>query len=127
MALGTFAPLALVVDDAEENRFVAKKILEAMGYECLEALNGLEALELLRTSREIGLMILDLTMPVMDGYSVLAQIDTCRWQPPTIVVSAYVRKEKAAALQRASRVLDKPLNVAQFMQIVEQLRKPAQA
>lgn len=64
----------LVVEDQEINRIILCNILEDH-YDVLQACNGLEALNLLRSSRkDISLILLDLLMPVMDGYDFLDTI-----------------------------------------------------
>ena len=61
----------LIVDDSEINRAMLKEIL-GEGYEYLEAENGLRAIEILRRRTDIALVLLDLIMPEMDGFDVLA-------------------------------------------------------
>ena len=60
----------LVVDDIEVNRIILVKILKAMGAECDTAVNGQEAVEKFTASRpgEYDLILMDVQMPVMDGY-----------------------------------------------------------
>ena len=65
--------LLLVVDDIEANRVLLSGRLEREGYVIATAENGKQALELLRT-RPIDLMLLDIMMPVMDGYEVLQRL-----------------------------------------------------
>ncbi len=66
-------PTILVADDVKVNRKVVKQCLRGAGYCFLEAANGQEALYLIDTGR-IDLIILDLMMPVMDGFAVLEKI-----------------------------------------------------
>ena len=64
----------LIVEDQEINRIILCNILE-QDYDLLQAVNGLEGLNLLRSCKEdISLILLDLTMPVMDGYEAARQI-----------------------------------------------------
>ena len=64
----------LVVEDNELNRMMLAGILEA-DYQVLEAENGKEALEVLeRYGEDVSLVLLDLIMPVMDGYSFLSHM-----------------------------------------------------
>lgn len=64
----------LIVEDQEINRLILCNILE-QDYDLLQAENGLEGLNLLRSCKEdISLILLDLTMPVMDGYEFLDRI-----------------------------------------------------
>jgi two-component system sensor histidine kinase ChiS len=81
--------LLLVVDDIEANRVLLSGRLEREGYVIATAENGKQALELLRT-RPIDLMLLDIMMPVMDGYEVLQRLkaDVSLRQIPVIMISA---------------------------------------
>ncbi len=83
-------PRIAIVDDMPEVRTLVKRILQSQGaYTLFEASNGREAIEMIR--RELpNLVILDLMMPEVDGFSVL---DTLKSQPetaeiPVIVVTA---------------------------------------
>ena len=64
----------LVVDDDEEARLMAASILEAEGYEVSIAKDGYEAVERLAADPDFSLVILDLSMPGMDGRKVLDRI-----------------------------------------------------
>lgn len=66
----------LLVDDEPVNRYVLAKLLEQKGYTVIEAGNGKEALDILFTDDELNSMILDLNMPEMDGYTVIAHLNT---------------------------------------------------
>ncbi len=57
----------LVVDDHEYNRELLSFILLDEGYQCVEAVNGLDACEKCRSDSEIDLILMDVTMPEMDG------------------------------------------------------------
>lgn len=62
----------LVVDDSEMNRSILADML-GDDYEILEACNGLEGIaEIKKHEEEIALMLLDVVMPEMDGFEVLA-------------------------------------------------------
>lgn len=64
----------LIVEDQEINRIILCNILD-QDYDLLQAVNGLEGLNLLRSCKEdISLILLDLTMPVMDGYEFLDHV-----------------------------------------------------
>lgn len=65
----------LVVDDSITTRTLEKSILEAQGYRVLVSIDGLAALELLRSgSARIDLMVADVEMPRMDGFALLAAV-----------------------------------------------------
>lgn len=66
----------LVVDDNRQNRTILKNILKQGGYNVLEAENGREALEIVNDGRQaVSLMLLDIVMPVMNGYEVLESMN----------------------------------------------------
>ena len=105
----------LVVDDERMNRMLARRPIEAEGHSVLEAENGLQALEILR-SEPVDVVLLDLVMPVLDGYATLERIkaDPALRHVPVIVVSAV---EQLASVVRciemgATDYLTKPFEVA---------------
>lgn len=65
----------LIVDDSEMNRAILSEMLSEE-YEILEASNGKECMDIISDSRQrISLMLLDLVMPIMDGFEVLAAMN----------------------------------------------------
>jgi len=80
----------LLADDEEDVRGVVHAMLETLGYEVIEARDGLEAVEIFRRrASEIDLVILDLVMPRMTGEAALAQIRQIAPAVPAILVSGY--------------------------------------
>jgi CheY-like chemotaxis protein len=79
----------LVVDDEPEAREILRRNLERDGWEVLEAPHGSAALEVLATERPAAIL-LDLTMPVMDGFEFLAQYcQLAEWLAiPVLVITA---------------------------------------
>lgn len=80
----------LVVDDEDSNRRLVEDILDDEGYEVLLTKNGEKALRILRQDYSIGVVLLDIMMPVMDGYTVLAEMkkDPNLRQIPVIMITA---------------------------------------
>jgi class 3 adenylate cyclase/CheY-like chemotaxis protein len=81
----------LVVDDTAFNRQLLAKLLRGIGHEPVEAANGREALERLRDAAAppVDVILLDIVMPEMDGYEVLAALaaDPALQHLPVIVIS----------------------------------------
>lgn len=80
----------LIVDDSDMNRAILADMLNDQ-YEILEAENGIEALKLLHEHETgISLVLLDIVMPEMDGFEVLAMMNRYHWieEIPVIMISA---------------------------------------
>lgn len=80
----------LIVDDSPMNRAILADMLDEQ-YEVLEADNGISAIEMLhRCGAEISLVLLDIVMPKMDGFEVLAMMRRYHWieEIPVIIISA---------------------------------------
>jgi CheY-like chemotaxis protein len=67
-------PRVLLVDDDQDARMLMRALLEADRFEVEEAEDGYKALDILKEDQEFQLVVLDLTMPGMDGRQVLKQI-----------------------------------------------------
>ncbi|HOB42298.1 MAG: response regulator [Bacillota bacterium] len=80
-------PTVLVVDDAAFMRMRAGKLLSQSGYEVIEAENGLDALNKY-TEYEPDLVLMDITMPVMDGLTAVREIRQVDPEAKIIMVSA---------------------------------------
>ena len=80
----------LIVDDSALNRMVLMEILGKENYTFLEAENGQQAVELLDCHPEVDLLLLDITMPEIDGFGVLEIMNQYHWieETPVIMISA---------------------------------------
>ncbi len=86
--------LILIVDDEKPVREVARAILEHRGFRTLLATDGREAIRLFEEHcGEITLVLLDLTMPELDGIEVLRQLHGMRSNVPVILSSGYTRQD----------------------------------
>jgi two-component system, cell cycle sensor histidine kinase and response regulator CckA len=86
--------VVLVVDDEEGVRTVAGRLLAALGFQVLEARDGQEALEIFdRQPEQIRLILLDLTMPRMDGPQTLEHLRSRRLGLPVVLMSGYHEQE----------------------------------
>lgn len=91
---------ALVVDDEELVREVAVKVLERQGFEVLRASDGPEALEIFERRRDdIRLILLDLTMPQMDGETVFREIRRHKTDVQVLLMSGYREKNATQGLE----------------------------
>jgi CheY-like chemotaxis protein len=119
-------PRVLVVDDSEDIRMTIRDVLEDQGFTVACAANGREALNmLLRDETRPALILLDLTMPEMDGWTFrqeqqkvprLAQI-------PVVLFSGHHDAARAAQSLNAVALLTKPLRLEGLVTLVEQLSR----
>ena len=79
----------LIADDSEMNRAILTEML-GEEYEILEAENGQQAIEMIEKNSGIDLLLLDIMMPVKDGFDVLTAMNQYHWidELPVIMISA---------------------------------------
>ncbi len=89
------AATILVVDDIRHNRMLLRSYLEHSNFEVIEAENGKEALELAQSYRP-NAILMDIKMPVMDGYEATQHLKTSKelQNIPVIIVTASAMKHK---------------------------------
>lgn len=111
----------LVVEDDPDTREAMTLILEGTGYSVCAAEHGAEALARLRGGLTPCVIVLDLTMPVMDGWTFCeeTQKDPALATVPIVVVSAVPRKAAPDSTARAVARLTKPLDVRKLLVEVE--------
>lgn len=113
----------LIVDDSEMNRALLIDILEER-YDVVEAENGVEAISLLsKQSADFSLLLLDIMMPEMDGFEVLAYINKYHWND-TFAVIMISTDDTPANIKRAydlglltisTDLLIQPLSSVEFL------------
>ncbi|HWQ57062.1 MAG TPA: response regulator [Bryobacteraceae bacterium] len=111
----------LVADDEDMVRRMAKATLEIRGYKVLLAVNGQEAVDIIRESgREIGVVLLDMMMPVMAGEEAMEHI--VRMYPGMRVIATSGYDEQEAARRFGSRIsgfLQKPYTSRQLAEKIK--------
>lgn len=119
MNAGTSGPVVLVVDDESLIRWSLRVRLVAAGYTVLEAETGLEALAVF-AENTVGLMLLDLSLPELDGLAVLERAKRERPACPVIVMTAYDSPGSAerAATLGAAHFLTKPFDFDRMLALV---------
>src|SRR5687768_6319324 len=112
----------LVVDDDVDVREALTEMLQYRGYAVESAANGLEALDVLRTmAARPSIILLDLMMPVMDGYGFLAERrkDPDLATIPVAIVTAGHGVDQSRV--NGTTVLRKPVDMPELMRAIEQL------
>ena len=114
----------LVVDDQAENRELVVTLIKYLGHQPLEAVDGADALALVRAERP-ELVISDILMPTMDGYEFVRQLraDPAIASTEVIFYSAHYRERDARHLAQScgvSRVLIKPCEPQDILLAIDQ-------
>lgn len=114
----------LVIDDEEDVRVVAARLLDRLGFAALSAPDGMSGAELFRArASEISYVLLDMTMSHLSGYDTLPLLRQINAQVPIILMSGY--DEQEAAGQFASKDTDlvgflaKPFTVEDVRQLLQ--------
>jgi two-component system, cell cycle response regulator len=114
----------LVVEDNEQNRILMRQILKYHGYEVLEAADGVAGLKLAREHMP-DLILLDLQMPVMGGFTVIREL---RKTPElnklkVIAVTSFAMKgDREKALEAGfDEYVTKPIDTRKFVEIVKNI------
>lgn len=121
MSLTRSKPIVLVCDDEEGLRESFKLILSDT-YELKFASNGLEAMEILKTSTPSA-MLLDIKMPKQNGMDTLKQIKKLKPSLPVLIVTGYQSVEMAqeALKHGAADYIPKPFESRQILKAVKQV------
>ena len=117
-------PKVLLVEDTEDNRFMMRRLLEMAGYGVVEATNGEEAVRLAQ-SEQPELILMDLSLPVIDGLAATRAIrksDGLK-KTPIIAVSAHDTSDfQAEALSAGcDSYITKPIDFSQLELLIARL------
>jgi len=108
----------LNVEDNDDNRLLIRRLLQFSGFQVVEAKNGFEALESLQTLQP-DLILVDINMPDMDGYSLTSQIKTLPHllNTPVIAITANaLRGDREKTFQAGcDGYIEKPIDIDAFM------------
>lgn len=111
----------LTVEDNPANMLLVSEILLAEGYEVIQAATGQEGLVLARAIAP-SLILLDVQLPGMDGYAVLAELkaNPLTQQIPVVALTAYARPEDVKQGQEAgfSGYITKPIGTQGFRELI---------
>lgn len=117
----------LIVDDDNRNIFALKAVLKAKGYTCLSATGAEEGLVILEDDPEVGVVLMDMMMPGMDGYEAMARMNEHPdlKQIPVIAVTAQAMVGDRERCLDAGAVgyISKPINVDALTELLSQLLK----
>jgi CheY-like chemotaxis protein len=117
-------PSILIADDYEDNRELLRLILEAAGYQVREARNGRECVSMAQMSAP-DLFLIDLSMPVLDGWGALAELrtNTRTRGIPCIAVTAFsdADRTRRSADENFDAYITKPFKSKELLDTITRL------
>lgn len=118
-------PLVLIVEDDPEIRFALGDLLELSGYRVSKAQHGRDALQLLRGGLRPAVILLDIMMPVMNGWAFRAEqlADPELSGIPVVVLTAMGRAEEAGRELGCHAALSKPFEISDLLTILDRLNE----
>lgn len=121
------ARTVLLVEDNEENRYLATFLLKAKGYEVAHAAHGGQALEMGPRLRP-DIILLDIQLPVMDGYELARAFRGMESLRHTVIIAvtgyAMTGDREKALSAGCDGYIEKPINPETFVAEVERLAQP---
>ncbi|WP_102272916.1 response regulator [Cytobacillus massiliigabonensis] len=112
----------LVVDDDLRNIFAVKNALEKEGMNVITAENGMECLRIIEETNKMDIVLMDIMMPVMDGYETMQRIRGMEEHQdvPIIALTAKAMKSdrRKCIESGASDYISKPLNLEQLLSVM---------
>lgn len=125
MTMGS-ARLVMIVDDDEDILETYAALLESAGYDTLVAQNGKVALEHLHSGSRPSIILLDLMMPVMNGWELRAELlaDPALANIPVLIFSGDYRALVDTPPQKVKAVFRKPVDLDSLMRTIAQHAGP---
>jgi len=111
---------ALIVDDEDNVRESLAKALQSMGFETVLGANGDEA-DALHERYRPDVVLLDVNMPVKNGWDAFKAINTRDPLTPVIVVTGRPNQRELARAARVSALMEKPLDVPLLVETIDRL------
>lgn len=105
----------LIIDDDARNIFALSATLTAKGYQCTTAISAIDAFELLNKEKDIGIILIDMMMPDLDGYAAIPILKQSLHSAGITIVAITAQamqgdKEKCLAAG-ADEYISKPVDV----------------
>lgn len=120
----TVTSRVLVVDDDDLVREVVVAVLRGTGHEVESARNGAEAIEVVAASAPFHLVLLDVQMPVMDGWNTIQELRARGCTTPVVMMSGHATEEDALR-HGAEALLSKPFDHGRLMEAVARWAIPS--
>jgi len=115
----------LIAEDDNINFLLFQKIIQATNYTIVRAINGLEAVDICLSNPNIDLVLMDIKMPIMNGFEALEKIKIIRPELVVVAQTAYASKDDEERIFRAgfSGYITKPISRDKLFEVINQFLK----
>ena len=115
----------LIIDDDSKNIFALSAVLKAKKFQCISALSAHQGLKMLSSNKNVGVVLMDMMMPEMDGYEAIEKMksDHHLKDIPVIAITAQAMtgdREKCMEAG-ADGYISKPVDVDELLLLLNQL------
>jgi CheY-like chemotaxis protein len=110
----------LVVDDDDSVRESSKRVLEGAGYQVMLAADGQAAIDQF-SAHPIDVLILDLNLPIRDGWDAFEELTRANPFIPTIIITGMANQYDLAVAAGAGALLEKPIEPPLLLRTIEEL------
>lgn len=123
------APFILIAEDEDSNFMLLEEFLSDINVNVIRAINGIEAIAICKSEQAVDLVLMDIKMPLMNGYEATKQIKEFKPNLPIIALTAYTAssdKQKAMAcgcVDFLSKPIDQNLLFTKINEQVNELRR----
>ena len=109
----------LIIDDDPRNIFALTATLRSKGYLCVSAGSAIQGMAFLDESKDIGIVLMDMMMPDMDGYEAIPKIKE-KYDLPVIAVTAQamVGDKEKCLMAGADDYISKPVDVDKLLRVL---------
>jgi two-component system, cell cycle response regulator DivK len=115
----------LIIDDDSKNIFALSAVLKSKKYPCVSAMSADQGLKILSANKNIGVVLMDMMMPEMDGYEAIGKMksDEELKNIPVIAVTAQamVGDRQKCLKAGADGYISKPVNVDELLRLLNKL------
>lgn len=115
----------LIIDDDSKNIFALSAVLKSKKYPCVSAMSADQGLKILSANKNIGVVLMDMMMPKMDGYEAIGKMKSNEELKniPVIAVTAQamVGDREKCVKAGADGYISKPVNVDELLRLLNKL------
>ncbi|MBS1534447.1 MAG: response regulator [Bacteroidetes bacterium] len=115
----------LIAEDDNINYLLFQKIIQSRNYNIIRAVNGLEAVEISLNNPDLDLVLMDIKMPIMNGFEALEKVKAIRPELLVVAQTAYASSDDEDRIKKAGffGYLTKPINREKLFEMIDEVLK----